>query len=402
MSQIDPFQTANSWKHLVICPSTGILKDLQQTFLSVMSQAQILEIPVYPPLAGLLEVLSVQSPDTCLVDLISDRDKGLQTIKEISSANPKMSILAILPGENTDLILRSLRAGATEFLSHPFSIDQLREAFQRLVAKNPNARGNGKAGRVFAVVPAKGACGASTIASGLVFNLKRKNSKTLLADLDPLTGTVSFLLKLKSQYSFVDALSRQQTLDEDLWRNLVTSTSGIDVMLAPEGTTDGLHDLMDASGIVDFARWNYESSIIDTGNPYGPWNLSVMKHADEVLLVSTNELPALQATQRVLSYLDQNRIERGKIKLVVNRYNRDVGLSKEVIETAIRCEVFQLLPSDFEGVQRAMIDGKPIATSTPFGKGLLQLAEKVGGRQEVRPQKSSSWSLMNLFSRASS
>jgi hypothetical protein len=49
-----------------------------------------------------------------------------------------------------------------------------------------------------------------------------------------------------------------------------------------------------------------------------------------------------------------------------------------------------------------MIDGKPIATSTPFGKGLLQLAEKVGGRQEVRPQKSSSWSLMNLFSRASS
>ncbi len=402
MSQLDPFQIANNWKHLLICPSPGITKDTQQFFAGHMPQAQLLEIPVYPPAAGLIEVITVQSPDTCLVDIISDREKGLQVIKEISAANPKLAILALLPPENTDLILKSLRAGAMEFLTHPFSADQVRESMQRVAAKNPNARGSGKAGKVYAVVPAKGACGASTIASGLVFNLKRKNAKTLLADLDPLTGTVSFLLKLKSQFSFVDALSRQQTLDEDLWRNLVTSSNGIDVMLAPEGAAEGLHDLMDASGIVDFARWNYESSVVDIANPYGPWNLSIMKHADEILLVSTNELPALQATQRVLSYLDQNRIERHKIKLVVNRYNRDVGLSKEVIETAIRCDVYQLLPSDFEGVQRAMIEGKPIPASTPFGKGLLQLAEQLAGKETVKPQKSSSWSLMNLFSRASS
>ena len=52
-------------------------------------------------------------------------------------------------------------------------------------------------------MPAKGACGATTIACNLAFQWKRLGAKKiLLADLDPLTGTLSFLLKIKSIYSF--------------------------------------------------------------------------------------------------------------------------------------------------------------------------------------------------------
>ena len=43
-------------------------------------------------------------------------------------------------------------------------------------------------------------------------------NQVLLADLDPLTGTLSFLLKIKSIYSFLDALQRAHELDADLWR----------------------------------------------------------------------------------------------------------------------------------------------------------------------------------------
>lgn len=405
MSKVDIFQSAGSWKYLVICPSQGITRDIHQALGSKMSQAEILEIPVYPPPAGLLEVLSVQNPDICLADVASDRERGLNLIKEISSMQPRMPIIAVMPPNDTDLILRSLRAGASEFLVHPISSEQLEEVLGRIVAKNPLIKGSGKAGRVIAVVPAKGACGASTVASGLTFHWKKKAGKILLADLDPLTGTLSFLLKLKSQYSFMDVVTLTQSLDPDLWRSLVATTQNVDVLLSPESPVDGIHDLMDASAIIDYARWHYETTILDTCSAYGPWNLSVLRLADEILLVSTNELPSLQATQRALSYMEQNRIERSKVKLIVNRYNRDVGLSKEVIETAIRCEVFQVLPSDFEGVQRAMIDGKPSPTTSPFGKGLSQLAEKMGGAADPpkASKRGSSWGgLLNLFSRTSS
>jgi pilus assembly protein CpaE len=405
MSKADTFLSAGGWKYLIICPSQGITRDLNQLLGGQMPQAQILEIPVYPPSAGLMEVLSVQSPDVCLADVASDRDRGLNLIKEIAGMNPKLPIVALLAGNETDIILRCLRAGASEFLIHPFAVDQLEEVLTRIVAKNPAVKGSGKSGRVISVVPAKGACGASTVASGLSHHWKRKSGRMLLADLDPLTGTLSFLLKLKSQFSFMDAVNHRQTLDGDLWRSMVVQAGGIDVLLSPDGAVDGIHDLLDGSSIVDYARWNYETTIIDTASAYGSWNASILKHSDDILLVSTNELPSLQATQRALNYLEQNRIDRNKVKLVVNRYNRDVGLSKEVIETAIRCEVYQLLPSDFDSVQRAMIDGKPTPVSSPFGKGLAQMAEKLGGRDEApkaAAKSSSTWGgLLNLFSRTS-
>ena len=90
------------------------------------------------------------------------------------------------------------------------------------------------------VMPAKGACGASTIACNLAFQWKRHGAKrVLLADLDPLTGTMSFLLKIKSIYSFVDVLMRGGELDHDLWNSMVTHVQGIDVLLAPEVSGGG-------------------------------------------------------------------------------------------------------------------------------------------------------------------
>ncbi len=72
-------------------------------------------------------------------------------------------------------------------------------------------------------MPAKGGCGASTIASNLAYQMKRGDKRILLADLDPLAGTLSFLLKIKSNYSFMDALARSHDIDADLWRSVVTS-----------------------------------------------------------------------------------------------------------------------------------------------------------------------------------
>jgi hypothetical protein len=60
------------------------------------------------------------------------------------------------------------------------------------------------------------------------------SKKVLLADLDPLIGTVAFLLKRNSNYSFIHALTSASRLDETLWRGMVTSCRGVDVLLSPE------------------------------------------------------------------------------------------------------------------------------------------------------------------------
>ena len=257
----------------------------------------------------------------------------------------------------------------------------------------------GEPARMFAVMPAKGACGATTIACNLAYQWKRLGAKRiLLADLDPLTGTLSFLLKTKSIYSFMDALQRSHELDADLWGAMVNHVNGVDVLLAPEMMTEG-QDVRDPSPILDYARHNYDVIVLDASGVYGEWNLNQARQANELLLVTTNELPALQAAQRALSYLDTNRIGRWKIRLLVNRYLRDVGLSREVIGTALHTDVFDISPSDYEAVQKALIEGKPISSNTAFGKSMTQLADRLGGQGKTAKKGSSLGGLFGLFSK---
>ena len=129
--------------------------------------------------------------------------------------------------------------------------------------------------KIFAVMPAKGACGATTVACNLAFQWKRHGAKRiLLADLDLLAGTLSFLLKIKSVYSFVDVLQRANELDADLWNAMVTSVNGVDVLLAPELIAEGIQDLRDPSPIIEYARHAYDVVVIDAGGVYGDWNLN--------------------------------------------------------------------------------------------------------------------------------
>jgi pilus assembly protein CpaE len=340
----------------------------------------------------------------CFLDAVSDPEQALQLLSEMSRVGPAIQVVALLSGNDPDAMLRCLRSGATDFLIQPFTGEQIEGVLAKL-ARAQQAEGGGKEpAKVMVVMPAKGACGASTIACNLAFQWKRHGAKRiLLADLDPLTGTMSFLLKIKSIYSFVDVLVRGAELDHDLWNSMVTKVQGIDVLLAPEVLVEGANDLRDPSAILDYARQNYDVVVIDAGGVYGEWNLSQARVANELLLVTTNELPALQAAQRALSYLDANRIGRWKIRLVVNRYLRDVGLSREVIATALHTEVFDIFPSDYEAVQKSLMEGKPAPSNTTFGKSIIQLADRLnGGRADNSKKKSSSLGgLLGLFTKTS-
>ena len=97
---------------------------------------------------------------------------------------------------------------------------------------------------------------------------------------------------------------------------------------------------------------------------YGDWNLSQALMADEILLITTNELTSLQAVQRALTYLDNNGVRRWKVRLIVNRYDRHVGLSRDVIGTALHTDIYHLMPADYDAIQKALMEGKPLAQNT--------------------------------------
>jgi pilus assembly protein CpaE len=389
-----------NWKALFITSNPLITRELTALLNRSLPHLSCTRLEGFPTPQELTATMRAQSPNLCFLDFARDPEQMLGLIPELLRLDGRLVIVAVLPSSDPSQVLRCLRQGASEFLLTPFTADQVGAALQKIARLLPD-QALRKAASVCCVMPAKGGCGATTIACNLAFQWKRFGSnRVLLADLDPLAGTVSFVLKIKSQYSFSDVLHRSSDIDADLWNAMVTARNGVDVLLSPE-TMLGADDLTDARSIIEYARYNYDQVILDAGSVYGPWNLSQAALADEVLLVTTNELMALQAAQRGLTYLENNGVARWKIRVIVNRYERQAGLSEDVIATALNADVYHLLPSDYEVVQKAVMEGKSIPPSTALGKGLTRLADRLAGRAEPARKSSSLAGLFSLFSRTS-
>lgn len=389
---------------VLMSPNAPRADELEAVLATGVEGAPVHRLQAYPSPRDLSTALAAGTPHLVFLDVTTEPGQALDLLGEMARMSPHVHVIALLDGNDPDLILRCLRAGAVEFLIHPFTVEQLDAAFAKLSRLQGSADlQTREPAKLFAVMPAKGGCGATTLAANLAFQMKKMGAKrVLLADMDMLAGVLSFVLKIKSIYSFLDALQRANELDKDLWGAMVTEVNGVDVLLSPDLMLENAHEFTDPSPVLEYARQVYDIVVVDCGGVYGEWNLNIARAVNDLVLVATNELPALQAAQRALSYLDTNRVGRWKVRLVVNRYLQDVGLNRDVIGTALHTDVFETVPSDYDAVQRALLDGRPIPSSTVLGKAISHLAERLGGPIKTPSKKGSSLSgLLSLFSKTS-
>jgi pilus assembly protein CpaE len=398
MSSPTVAKSFGQWKILLIALDGSLSNELAPLFREMLPFSPVFELGNYPNRAALGELLEEQGPTICFVDVGSSRERGAAVLGDLAVLDPKLPVIALHGANDPDFILRTLRAGATEFLVRPFAPEDFIPVMERVVSLNRSKR-PGLNGKVFCVIPAKGACGASTLACGLAFNCRRLSQKrVLLADLDPLTGTIAFQLKIRQVYSFLDALNRGATLDDDVWKGLVETIQGVDVLLSPESPVHGIDDIHEPRTLIEYARMNYDYVVADCGGAYGAWALELARSSDEILLVTTNELPALQGAQRAISYLERRNLDLSNLRVVLNRYRKEEGLTHELVEAALHTRVYHLIPSDPESVERALVEGKPIASNGLAGKAMGQLAEKFCGKVPVpESEKKRKSGLAGLF-----
>lgn len=362
--------------------------------------APVHDVTTYPNHAQLVELLRTVDPRLCFLDF-SIQQQAFDVLNELHSCAPGIPVVALLGAYDPDLVLQCMRRGALDFLIRPFTADQIDACVEKVTRVLPAPSQTSGAGKVISVLPAKGSSGATTIACNLAYQCKRLGaSRVLLGDLDPLTGTVSFLLKLQSTYSFVDVLHRGDSLEADLWKQMTTSAYGIDVLLGPESLIDPVAELRTAAPIVEFARSMYEAVVLDCGGVYGAWNMSLARLADEVLLVTTNEIASVHAAQRALLYMDSQRVDIDKVKLIVNRYQKHSGPLSENFKQTFKSDVFHAIPADTGAVQKSLMDGKPIQVNTQIGKSLSAMADRLlSFQEEPKKEKEKGGGLLSSFFR---
>lgn len=363
------------WKPLVITPradAAGLLR----TMLLELGCRQPHSLDQYPQPGTVAALAHQNGCNICFLDIAADREHAMQLAPEIAAAIP---VVGLSPPHDADLILRCLRLGMSEFVSDP-GPEQVRNILERFGrARAPLSQR--PAGCLYTVIPGKPGCGASSLAAHLAVQFgERGATKVLLVDADPLTAGIAFMLKLKAGFHLGDVVRDWNRMDEDLWSRLRTSGWGIDLLLAPEdpSTILGLGREM-AGELASFWRARYDAILVDTPDVAAAATSGFAGVSDQILLVTTNELPALHAARRAIAYLDEHVRDRDKLRLIVNRYTPATGLKLDDLNTAIERKPFAVLNNDYESLQAALLAGRPVGPTSPFGRSVNDLSRRLRG-----------------------
>jgi len=372
---MQPSPSDARWKPLVVSPGDDMARRLVSA-LAALGFADVPRLAEYPPLGAMEAAAARYGANICFLDMCANQEHALLLIPE---AAPTMAVVSLNPQNDAEMMLRALRRGADDFLSDP-SAAQVRTILDRLSAKRP-AAGPEKSAVVCAVFPAKPGSGASTLAVQLASEMKRMGlERVLLADLDSMTGSIGFQLKLKSDFSIEDAAGDAPRLDDDLWGRLTMACGGFDVLLAPAVPTARIR--LGQAGMLDLLRFlkpRYDAVILDLPGVAGALETACAQPAQHLLLVTTNELAALDAARRSVQFLERSGVDKSRLRLIVNRYTPRTGLKREDVRTALGLEPYAVLSNDYDAVQNAILEGKPVVKGTPFSRAVNSLAVALCG-----------------------
>jgi len=386
-----------SWKPLVVCPD-GALADRLRAACEELGIGGAIHLAQYPRIGALAGALAEHQANLCLIDVTGHAEFALLLIGEAAAGVP---VVALNTHNDADLILRCLRRGACEFLGEPDAgpLASVLDRLRLLTSPAPPPR----ACEVYCVIPGKPGCGASTLAVHLAVELHRAGAaRTLLVDADVQGGAIAFLLKLKPEFHLGDALRDRERMDQDLWGRFTASTNGIDALLAPENPSTAVGiDRTAIQQLMTFWRTYYDAIVIDTAGAQLA-AAEFARLADHVLLVATNELVALHATRRSMERLEHDGIERARLLLVVNRYTPSTGLKRDEVETALQLAPCALLANEYELVQQAVLEGRPMAAASRFARGVRALVESLSGSAQPARKRTSLFGLFPQRNRANS
>ncbi len=379
-----PAKSYAPWKPLLVCPDAELAGRLHAA-CAELGISSVTHLAQYPRIGALSSALAERSANLCLIDVSAHAEFALLLIGEASAAVP---VVALNTRNDADLILRCLRRGACEFLASPDAAP-LSSVLDRLRLLSAPAEPP-KPCEAYCIVPGKPGCGASTLAVHLAVELHRAGAaRVLLVDTDIQNGAIAFLLKLKPDFHLGDAVRDRERMDHDLWGRLAVATNGIDVLLAPENPAAPVEiDRAAAHQLIAFWRSHYEAIVIDTAGAQPP-AIEFAQLSDQVLLVSTNDLVALHSTRRSIERLEHHLIERRRLLLIMNRYTPSTGLKRDEVETALKLAPYALLANEYDLVQQAVLEGRPLGAATRFARGVHALVERLaGGGQPVKKRTS--------------
>src|SRR4030095_2481961 len=232
----------------------------------------------------------------------------------------------------------------------------------------------------------KGGTGCTTLAVNLALTLHNEDTRVVLVDGNLQFGDVAVFVNEQGKNTIVDLAPRAEELDPEIVEEVMVkhAASGIHILAAPS-RPEHAEKVSSAqfSAVLEYLRQIYSYVVVDTASLLTDVNLAAIDVSDLIVLVTTQDIPAIKNCRLFLDLSQTMGIDRNRIIFTMNRYDKRINITPERIAENLKQEVSAVIPLDEATVMKAVNRGVPFVLESknqPASRGIFSLAESVRAR----------------------
>lgn len=334
------------------------------------------------------------SPNLLILDTLLQGPSMLHSLDRLAQVIEQGTKVVIIGAVNDIALFRELMArGVSEYIVPPLQpLDLIRTVCGLYV--NPDKP---FAGRVIAVIGARGGVGASTIAHNLAWSIaERQDVGATLLDLDLSFGTAALDFNQDPPQSIADALMAPDRVDDVFLERVTTKhTQRLQMLTAPATLEREFElDAQSYETVIERVRRTSPFVVLDLPHVWTSWVKHTLLSADDVIIVAGPDLASLRNTKNIMDLLKALRPYDSPPTVALSM----VGVPKRPeipfkdFTEALGAEPVASFPFDPPLYGMAANNGQMLGEVAPTAKAAIALdllAASLTGRKVVETKKSS-------------
>jgi len=133
---------------------------------------------------------------------------------------------------------------------------------------------------------------------------------------------------------------------------------------------------------LEYLQQLYAYVVVDTASLLTDVTLVAIDVSDLIVLVTTQDIPAIKNCRLFLDLLQTLGIERERILFVMNRFDKRINITPERVADNLKQAVASVIPLDEQTATKAVNRGIPFVLDSknqPAARGIFSLAESLRG-----------------------
>ena len=318
------------------------------------------------------------APDVLVVACSEEvSDEVVAFVTDFSRRYPNRPVLVLGGGTLNGLVRRAIEAGADDVVRMPEGTDadsleqasdQIAFALQKALARKDGAALARAAtdGRMICVLGPKGGIGKTLTASNLAVSFADAGHTAAVVDLDLQFGDVGLALGLSPDKTIYDLARSSGSLDEEkVAAFMAAHPSGVRALLAPVRPDQASVVTPEfLTAVYRVLRASYDYVVVDTPPGFTAEVITSIDSSSDICMVGTLDSLSLKNTKLGLETLDLMGYPRDRIRIVLNRADSRVGITRSDVATIIGREPEVLVPSTRD-IARSVNESVPIVLGQP-------------------------------------